>query len=152
MDKTTVSLPTANANNSMGQQQLLLLVMGIVIVGLAVLAGLAAAEKSFMQQDADALVNRCLHIAQDAVYWKAKTDPLEERDTNYAGLSSGGFGQLLPGNETDRGEFQITTATDDSLVITAISKRFPEVGVKVSVVGEEIVDTDLSFNGAITLN
>lgn len=130
----------------------MLLVMGIVVVGVAILAGFAAAEISFKQHDADALVNRCLHIAQDAVYWKVKTDPFQGGNASYAGLDSGGFGVLFLGDETERGRFQIVTATADSLVIIGVSKRFPEVGVRVSVAGEEIVDTDIDYNGAIELD
>jgi len=136
----------------MGQQQLLLIVLGIVIVGTAIIAGVEAVEISFKQHDADALVNRCLHIAQDAVSWKARSDPFEGGNASYAGLTAGGFGELFIGDETEGGNFKIVTATDDSLVIVAISKRFPEVGVRVSVAGEEIVDTDIDFNGLITLD
>lgn len=136
----------------MGQQQLLLLVLGVVVVGVAVIAGIEAAEISFKQHDADALVNRCLHIAQDAVYWKAKTDLFAGGAASYSGLKAGGFDQLFVGDETEGGQFKIVTAKDDSLVIVAVSKRFPEVGVKVSVAGEEIVDTDVDYNGGITLD
>ncbi len=136
----------------MGQQQLLLIVLGIVVVGVALIAGVEAAEISFKQHDADALVNRCLHIAQDAVYWKAKTNPFEGGSASYAGLAGGGFSELFVGDETEGGQFQIVTATDDSLIIIAVSKRFPEVGVRVSVAGEEIVNTDIDYNGGITLD
>ena len=136
----------------MGQQQLLLIVLGIIVVGVAILAGASAAEISFKQHDADALINRCLHIAQDAVNWKAKTDPFVGGSASYAGLASGGFDQLFLGDETEGGRFKIETATADSLVIIAVSKRFPEVGVRVKVAGEEIVDTDVDYNGGITLN
>lgn len=136
----------------MGQQQLLLIVLGIVVVGVAILAGFAAAEISFKQHDADALINRCLHIAQDAVNWKTKTEPFEGGNASYAGLASGGFERLFVGDETEGGLFKIETATVDSLVIVAVSKRFPEVGVRVSVAGDEIVDTDVDYDGGITLN
>ena len=136
----------------MGQQQLLLLVLGIIIVGVAILGGFAAAEVSFRQHDADALVNRCLHIAQDAVFWKTKTDPFEGGNASYAGLASGGFDKLFIGEETEGGLFKIESATDDSLVIIAVSKRFPEVGVRVKVAGDQIVDSDIDYNGGITLN
>ena len=136
----------------MGQQQLLLLVLGVVVVGVAVIAGIEAAEISFKQHDADALVNRCLHIAQDAVYWKAKTYPFAGGDASYSDLNAGGFEKLFVEDETEGGQFEIVTAKDDSLVIVAVSKRFPDVGVRVSVFGEEIVDTDVDYNGGITLD
>ena len=49
----------------MGQQQLLLLVLGIVIVGLAVVVGINAFGENQKRANADALVNDGLRIASD---------------------------------------------------------------------------------------
>ena len=52
----------------MGQQQLLLLVLGIVIVGLAVVVGIQAFSENQKKSNADALVNDAIRIASDADY------------------------------------------------------------------------------------
>lgn len=135
----------------MGQQQLLLLVMGIVIVGLAIVTSLDIAEKSLMQNDADVLVGRCLTIAQDAVYWKSKTNPFVGGNAAYTDLATGGFSHLFLLDETENGYFKFDEVEANSFKIIAVSKRFPLVGVKISVVGEEIVSTESSVSGAITL-
>lgn len=49
----------------MGQQQLLLLVLGIVIVGLAVVVGIQAFEDNQRQANADALTTDAVRIASD---------------------------------------------------------------------------------------
>ncbi len=49
----------------MGQQQLLLLVLGIVIVGLAVVAGIQAFSENQKKANADAMVTEALRIASD---------------------------------------------------------------------------------------
>lgn len=49
----------------MGQQQLLLLVLGIVIVGLAVVVGINAFSENRIKSNADALVTDGLRIASD---------------------------------------------------------------------------------------
>ena len=49
----------------MGQQQLLLLVLGIVIVGLAVVVGINAFSENRIKANADALVTDGLRIASD---------------------------------------------------------------------------------------
>ena len=49
----------------MGQQQLLLLVLGVVIVGLAVVVGINAFSQNQIRSNADALVNDGLRIASD---------------------------------------------------------------------------------------
>ncbi len=56
----------------MGQQQLLLLVLGIVIVGLAVVVGIQAFGENQKKANADALVNDAIRIASDAQAWKLK--------------------------------------------------------------------------------
>ena len=49
----------------MGQQQLLLLVLGVVIVGLAVVVGINAFSENQRQSNADAMVTDALRIASD---------------------------------------------------------------------------------------
>ena len=56
----------------MGQQQLLLHVLGIVIVGLAVVVGIQAFSENQKKANADALVNDAIRIASDAQAWKLK--------------------------------------------------------------------------------
>jgi len=56
----------------MGQQQLLLLVLGIVIVGLAVVVGIQAFGENQNKANADALVNDGVRIASDVQAWALK--------------------------------------------------------------------------------
>lgn len=56
----------------MGQQQLLLLVLGIVIVGLSVVVGIQAFSENQKKANADSLVNDAIRIASDAQAWKLK--------------------------------------------------------------------------------
>jgi len=60
----------------MGQQQLLLLVLGIVIVGLAVVVGINAFSENRIKASADALVNDGLRIASDVQAWALKPEQL----------------------------------------------------------------------------
>lgn len=136
----------------MGQQQLLLLVLGVIIVGISVLAGIQIFEKSFRQHDADLLIDRSLMIAQSAVYWKAKADPFEGGNASYTGLEVAGFQKLFLGEETDSGTFKITKAEGNELTLVSVSKRFPEVSVQVDVLGEEIINTTVKYDGSVTLD
>lgn len=56
----------------MGQQQLLLLVLGIVIVGLAVVVGINAFSENRIKSNADALVTDGLRIVSDVQAWGLK--------------------------------------------------------------------------------
>ena len=56
----------------MGQQQLLLLVLGIVIVGLAVVVGINAFSENRVKSNADAGVTDALRIVSDIQAWALK--------------------------------------------------------------------------------
>ncbi|MEX0747925.1 MAG: hypothetical protein WD275_08000 [Rhodothermales bacterium] len=136
----------------MGQQQLLLLVIGVIVVGFAVLAGFAAGQTKMKQNAADNLVDRNLSIATEAVYWKTKRDPFNGGNAQYTGLETDGMQTLFLGEETNNGLFQITSATDEELEITAVSLTYPEIGARTLVRDYEIVSTEVRFDGSITLD
>lgn len=56
----------------MGQQQLLLLVLGIVIVGIAVVAGIQAFSEGKQKAQQDAAVSDAMRIISDTQAWKLK--------------------------------------------------------------------------------
>ena len=78
----------------MGQQQLLLLVLGIVIVGLAVVVGIQAFSENQKKANADALVMTSMRIASDAQAWLRKpaafggaVSATGSRPTDFTGLT-----------------------------------------------------------------
>ena len=58
----------------MGQQQLLLLVLGIVIVGIAIVVGINAYSENNIKTNWDALLQDALRVASDAQAWKGKPE------------------------------------------------------------------------------
>ena len=56
----------------MGQQQLLLLVLGIVIVGIAVVAGIQAFSEGKDKADRDAATSDAMRVISDLQAWKLK--------------------------------------------------------------------------------
>lgn len=136
----------------MGQQQLLLLIIGVILVGFAVMAGLSAMQTSMKQNEADGLIDRSLAIATYAYSWKSRNDPFAGGDQSYENLSSGGMDLLSLEPETIRGRFDITNAWADSVEITAISSRYPEIGVRVVVDQYNIKRTVISYDGTFVIN
>ncbi len=136
----------------MGQQQLLLLVISIIVVGIAVMAGFSAADTKLRQSEADTLINRNLTIASEAVFWKTKRDPFAGGNAKYSGLATDGFQKLFLGQNTNNGTFKITLATDEELQITAVSSSYPEIGVRTYVNGYNIDSTAVAFDGSISIN
>ncbi len=120
----------------MGQQQLLLLVLGIVIVGLAVVVGIQAFGENQKKANSDALVNDAIRIASDAQAWKLKPAAFGggATKTGMDGLTLQQLGYEVDANDTYRnlnGRFDIVSSTQ-SVIITALDSslsNFVKVGV-----------------------
>ena len=135
----------------MGQQQLLLLVIGVVLVGLATVSAFTIVDKAYRQDEADGLLERALAISTHAVYWKTKNDPFAGGNQSYERLADGGIATLALDPSTVRGDFSITAATATTLEVTGVSTRYPQVGVRVYVTDYEINDSDVAFDGSLSL-
>ena len=135
----------------MGQQQLLLLVIGVVLVGLAVVATFAILDRSYNQDEADGLLERALAISTDAVAWKSKNDPFAGGNQSYERLATDGLRTLAVDTATVRGRFAITAATASTLEITGVSDRRPGIGVRVYVQDYDVESSDVSFDGDFEL-
>ena len=85
----------------MGQQQLLLLVLGIVIVGLAVVVGIQAFSQNQKQANADQMVNDAIRIASDAQAWKLKPGAFGggASKSNWTDLDFGQMGYSVGDND-----------------------------------------------------
>ncbi|MEM8559345.1 MAG: hypothetical protein AAGG50_16105 [Bacteroidota bacterium] len=95
----------------MGQQQLLLLVLGIVIVGLAVVVGIQAFSENQTKANADAQVNDAIRIASDAQAWALKPTAFGGGNGVFNGLGTNGLAKL--GYELgDNGSTPATGAAD----------------------------------------
>ncbi|MBT8400904.1 MAG: hypothetical protein KJO98_10535 [Rhodothermia bacterium] len=135
----------------MGQQQLLLLVISIIVVAFAIMAGFSAAQTKLMQSEADTLISRNLSIASEAVFWKTKRDPYAGGNASYAGLATDGMQKLFLGEATHNGTFKITLATTNELQITAVSTNYPEIGARTFIRDYSIDSTAVAYDGSITI-
>ena len=148
----------------MGQQQLLLLVLGIVIVGLAVVVGIQAFSENQKKANADAMVNDAIRIASDAQAWKLKPAAFGggASETNWTNLDFGQIGYtvgdqgLHPGTaaaateyENLNGVYALSGQTTTDLTITANS--FDGAGAALNTV-VVVVDGTTSGDIATTIN
>ena len=135
----------------MGQQQLLLLVIGVVLVGLSIMAAFPVLDRNFRQDEADGLLDRALAISTHAVQWKTVNDPFNGGNQSYEPLAEGGLQRLALDSTNVRGRFAITGATQRTLEVTGVSDRYPDVGVRVFIQDYKVDSSRVSFNGAISL-
>lgn len=135
----------------MGQQQLLLLVLSIVIVSIAVYIGIDFFGMMMQQRHADMRVNHAVHVAAEAITWRTKGSPFLGGGGSYSNLDTNGMAQLVMSEERPPGTFQITLANGDALEVTGVSDDFPLIGVRVVVDEAEITETIIAYDGSITL-
>lgn len=141
----------------MGQQQLLLLVIGVIIVGIATITAFYVLGTYYKKDEADGLLDRSLSIATHAVYWKTKNDPFSGGNQSYQGLCPEGNCeaalQMLALDDTNiRGQYRIVHATQNELRVAGVSDRYEGVGVCVLVEGYNINQSYVRFDGSITLD
>ncbi len=135
----------------MGQQQVLILVLGIVIVSIAIYVGIDLFDAMMRQRHVDLLVNHTVMVASEAVAWRLKETPFLGGGGSYLQLDTDGMNALLMQEDRMPGVIQITKATADELEVTAVSDDYPDVGVLTRVFQEDIVETRIAYDGSITL-
>lgn len=77
----------------MGQQQLILLALAVVIVGIAIVVGIRAFTENSAKANADAMMQDAVRIANDMQAWKQKPAPF------------GGQASVAPGSVADASDF-----------------------------------------------
>jgi len=113
----------------MGQQQLLLLVLGIVIVGLAVVVGIQAFGENQRKANNDALVNDGIRIASDAQAWALKPTAFGGGDGDFLSgaddMTLQDLGYQPDGNDVYgnvNGNFEVTVTDANNITIEGCSR------------------------------
>ena len=135
----------------MGQQQVLVLALSIVIVSIATYIGIDLFDTMMQQRHVDLLVNHTVMVASEATAWRTKQSPFLGGGGSYLQLDTDGMNQLLMEEDRLPGHIQITRATHAEVDIVAVSDDYPHIGVLTRVVDENIVETRIAYDGSITL-
>ncbi|MEL6615864.1 MAG: hypothetical protein AAFQ43_09005, partial [Bacteroidota bacterium] len=123
----------------MGTQQLFLLVLGIVIVGLAVVAGVGSFRQQTKANQADDTLSRSVTIAQEAVNWRGRAGAFGGGGGGaFDPLSVDGLERLGIGDAPAYTEHAIQSASGNVLEIVGVSTLDPDVGAYVRVNGDVI--------------
>ena len=97
----------------MGQQQLLLLVLGVVLVGLAVVVGLDAFNENRHKTTYDLVTDEAVRIAAELIAWRAK--PLSmaggEGDTYLESASFSDLGYIIRGTNQNQSQTSLHRRT-----------------------------------------
>ncbi len=130
----------------MGQQQLLLIILGVIIVGIAVAVGITMFQDNAISASKDAVINDLVQLSAKAQQHYRKPVSLAGGGNSYVTLTadSTGLGKLVSGafSNNDNGRYRITTAgTATAVVLTGTSKtqdtegKFPQISMTVTPTG-----------------
>ncbi len=103
----------------MGQQQLLMVVLSMVLVGVALVVGQAMFEANAINNTQSMLAHDLLHFASKArgYYWRPSYLGGAHKDFNNVVNMN-----LFTGDENDNGVYSIISTTKDEMVIEGVGK------------------------------
>ena len=79
----------------MGQQQLLLIILGVIVVGIAVAVGITMFQDNAVSANRDAVVNDLVNLAARAQQYYRRPQSLGGGQNSFAGLSTNGMSKLV---------------------------------------------------------
>ena len=100
----------------MGQQQLLLIICGVIVVGIAISVGIYLFSGTSISANRDAIVNDLMNLGQYAYRYKLRPEPL-----GGGGLTYTGFQIPTKLATNDNASYSVTVATT-TITFTAVSK------------------------------
>ncbi len=111
----------------MGQQQLLILMLGAIIVGIAIAAGLLTFQASSVNSARDALINDINVLASNAQQYYLRPESL-------AGGGGSFVGYRIPERlrENGNGTYSVGEGSDQSLTLEGVSALYPDIIVKLT--------------------
>lgn len=117
----------------MGQQQLLLIVLGVIIVGVAVVAGISMFNANAEESAKDELISQCLSIGANAQQMYMKPVAMGGLGSNYTG-EDGKASYSIPASmsSTTNGNYTATAKNDSTLSVSG--KPRTDLGYKWTVV------------------
>lgn len=107
----------------MGQQQLLLIILGVIVVGIAVAVGITMFQDNAVSANRDAVVNDLVNLAARAQQYFRRPTSLGGGQNSFNGLSADATGlkKLVNTNASPwvnaNGSYAIITAGTDSMVV-----------------------------------
>jgi hypothetical protein len=102
----------------MGQQQLLLIILGVIIVGIAIAVGLSLFSAQSIQANKDAMINDLNNIAAHAYQYKIRPASMAGGEGTYTGYK---IPSKMASNENAL--YDATGAAGTSFTVTATSQQ-----------------------------
>jgi Tfp pilus assembly protein PilE len=137
----------------MGQQQLLLIILGVIIVGIAVAVGITMFQDNAVSANRDAVTNDLVQLAAKSQQYFRKPVSLGGGGNSFASLTADAAGMAklvsVAFSDNDNGTYTISTAgTASTVIFTGVGKTaqasgaMPTYTCTVTAAGYTIARTD----------
>lgn len=107
----------------MGQQQLLLLTLAAILVGIGVLLGINMFQENAAQANLDAVIQRSLSLGSQAQAWYKRPLAMGGGGQSFNGFDLTDLGFATVGDTTEDGTFRVLSAAGTSCVIEGTGKE-----------------------------
>jgi hypothetical protein len=105
----------------MGQQQLLLIILGVIVVGIAIAVGLSLFSAQSIQANKDAIINDLNNLAAYAFQYRIRPASMGGGANSYTGLTTTTIPSKLRSN--DNAQYVILTPGANTIVIQGTSNN-----------------------------
>ncbi len=126
----------------MGTQQLLLIILGVIIVGIAVVVGVSIFGSNAQQANADAVTQDCLRIAAGAQAYYKKPTMLGGGGNSFTGLTLQDCGWSSSTNQN--GSYALSSISSSSFTVTGTGNE--SVTVTMEVFADSVATPSITFN------
>ena len=104
----------------MGQQQLLLIILGVIIVGIAVAVGITMFQDNAISANKDAVINDLVQISAKAQQFFRKPTSLGGGGNTYNGLTTIGTLVSTTFSDNDNGRYSVLASGSNDTMVTLI--------------------------------
>jgi Tfp pilus assembly protein PilE len=128
----------------MGQQQLLLIILGVIVVGIAVAVGITMFQDNAVSANRDAITNDLVNLAARAQQYYRRPQALGGGEGSFTGLN---LSKLTSKPSNANGSYALTSVAEDNVVLDATGTEKGEDGDLLSVTMTVYADsTQVVFN------
>ena len=118
----------------MGQQQVLLIVVGVIIVGISVSVALGVYRDKMHDGMTDAVVQDVHYLAWTAMQLFMRTENMDGWNGAYpAGIGISDLAPGWPGGENENGTYSVVWQSADAITVLGTSKQFGDIRKQVTV-------------------
>ena len=127
----------------MGQQQLLLIILGVIIVGIAIAVGISQFGAASVQSNKDGVTSGLVNIAANAYQYKIRPTSLGGGSNTY----SGGGGYTIPSKMRADDNATYATGTVGAGTITLIGTSKMNTVWKATCTSDDTGKTSMVYSG-----